>query len=449
MQRWRLAFKTALVLIVIEGALRKWVVPGAQDLAYFAKDLILVGSYIGFLRDGERSRYAGPSLPIPTILLLLAGLFGLIEVFNPELPALAMGVLGWKAYFWYVPMLWVVPAVFRTDVELWTFLRRYTLLALPIGILGVAQFQAPAESALNAYARGGADAQIATFGNESRVRVTGTFSYISGYSMYLQATAILLLAQLATRRWQLKGDRWPLLALGTTLLAMFTTGSRGPVIMLVLLLPIYFGLSVIGERGASHTFIRLATAAGVIAIILGLVGDEAIRAFRERAETSTDTSSRIAAPFLSPFAIVGQVGMFGFGIGATHQAAQQLVGNEALLLKIKMPQIEVETGRIMVELGPVGFLLIYLPRIYLILYAAQRVRRMKTVFHRAICTSSLLFLLTQLTGAVVFEVTTGFYYWFFAGLLMLIIRLDQEVPAARPVPQPRPTAPALPRPAVA
>jgi hypothetical protein len=54
-----------------------------------------------------------------------------------------------------------------------------------------------------------------------------------------------------------------------------------------------------------------------------------------------------------------------------------------------------------------------------------------------------MFLLTQLTGAVVFEVTTGLYYWFFAGLMMLLARLDSELPSAtqavsaRPAPTPR------------
>src|SRR5436190_13448838 len=97
MQRWRLAVKVALVLVVTEGALRKWVVPGAQDLAYFAKDLMLLGAYVGYLRDDTRSRYAGPNLRIPSLLLVLAGLFGRAEIFNPELPTPLIGAPGHKA----------------------------------------------------------------------------------------------------------------------------------------------------------------------------------------------------------------------------------------------------------------------------------------------------------------------------------------------------------------
>jgi hypothetical protein len=430
MQRWRLAVKTALVLLVIEGALRKWVLPGAQDLTYFAKDLILVGAYIGFLRDEARSRLAGPSLPIVSGMLLLGGLFGLVEVFNPELPSLMVGILGWKSYFLYVPLLWVIPALFRTDAELWTFLRRYVLLALPIGLLGTLQFRAPVDSALNTYARGGPEADVATFGSQGHARVTGTFSYISGYSMYLQATAILILALLASRNWRIREDRWLFVTLAVTILGMFSTGSRGPVLMLVLLLPVYLAMSVLRERGGSSTFLRLAGATAVLAILLGLVGDEAFTAFRERATGSSDAASRLLAPFVSPFNAARDVGVFGFGIGATHQAAKSLVGNEMLLLEMRMPAYEAESGRVMVELGPVGFLLTYLPRIFLILYAATRMRAMRSTFHRALAVSCLLFLLTQITGAIVFEVTTGLFYWFFAGLLMLTVRLDAALPVA-------------------
>ena len=37
-RRWRLAVQAVMVLIIVEGALRKWVLPGSQDLVYFAKE---------------------------------------------------------------------------------------------------------------------------------------------------------------------------------------------------------------------------------------------------------------------------------------------------------------------------------------------------------------------------------------------------------------------------
>src|SRR3954471_3408800 len=86
MARWKQALQVALVLVILEGAIRKWLFPGAQDLVYFAKDAILLGVYAGFLRSRERVRYRPPSLPALRIALVAGAGLGLLEIFNPSLP---------------------------------------------------------------------------------------------------------------------------------------------------------------------------------------------------------------------------------------------------------------------------------------------------------------------------------------------------------------------------
>ena len=49
---WQKLIWTVMFLLVYEGALRKWVVPGLQSQIYFAKDLILIAAYILFLGSG-------------------------------------------------------------------------------------------------------------------------------------------------------------------------------------------------------------------------------------------------------------------------------------------------------------------------------------------------------------------------------------------------------------
>ena len=92
--------------------------------------------------------------------------------------------------------------------------------------------------------------------------------------------------------------------------------------------------------------------------------------------------------------------------------------------------VEVETGRIMVEIGAVGFLSVYFVRLLLMIVALTQALRLRTRFHRILATASFLFLLIQVLGGAVFDVTAGVYYWFFAGLTFLAIRLDQQVAAA-------------------
>lgn len=433
MARWRLGVQAALVLLVLEGAIRKWLVPGSQDLVYFAKDALLIGCYLGFLTSPARHRVT--ALVPPAIVACLVGgaAIGALQIFNPTLPNVLVGLLGFKAYFLYAPLLWVLPAAFATDVELARFLKRYVALAIPVGLLALAQFRSPADSALNVYARGTAGVYATTFGSSTQVRVTGTFSYISGYSSYVLAVAILVLAVLAATRWRLKGNWIVYGALGLTLLGMLMTGSRGPVFMLVLLLPLYGWLSVARERDRAPAMGRLLLGLGLVAMLLNYVGSDAIEAFYGRAAGSTDLASRLTTPLVGPINAIEPAGVTGFGIGATHQTAAAVTKNLVPYSWMRGQMVEDEPGRIMLELGVVGFLLVYFLRFYLVFFALRQVFVLRTPFHRAVATSCVLFFLAHLPGGIVFNVTAGVFYWFFAGLLMAVIALDR-LPAPMPVP---------------
>ncbi|HXO40780.1 MAG TPA: hypothetical protein VN999_04965 [Thermoanaerobaculia bacterium] len=456
MARWRLAVQVVMVLLVVEGAIRKWLFPGAQDLVYLAKDVLLVGVYLGFMRDRARSRDRAPALPTLYSALGLGALVGLLQVFNPKLPNLLVGVFGFKAYFLYVPLLFVLPAAFRTDRELILFLRRYILLSIPVGVLAVAQFLSPSSSPLNTYARSdeavGALANgsgyVSTFGSSEYVRVTATFSYITGYGSYLVAITILVLAYLAATRWRLRRSLAAHAALGMAMLGMLMTGSRGPVLMLALLFPIYWWLAVMRGGDGGATFARLLLGAAMLSILLVSVGSDALGAFLGRASSTSDVAGRIIAPLTAGFDILPDAGPVGYGIGATHQTASAFTQGLAPYYWLHGLGTESETGRVMLELGPVGFLLVYFVRIYLIGFALRQVFVVRTPFHRALATACLLFFLAQLLGSVVFDVTSDLYYWFFGGLLLTTMRLDRlaVLAASRGAAAPARPLPPLPAP---
>ena len=112
-RQWRRGVQAAMVLLVFEGAIRKWLFPGAQDLVYFAKDVLLLGVYAGFLQAPPAARGRSPEKTQLVAALAFSTVVGLAQVFNPKLPNLLVGVLGFKAYFLYVPLIWVLPAAFR------------------------------------------------------------------------------------------------------------------------------------------------------------------------------------------------------------------------------------------------------------------------------------------------------------------------------------------------
>lgn len=424
---WRRGLLIALVLVVVEGAIRKWVAPGAASYVYFGKDLVLLGVYLGYVRDGTRRRLDIP-VPAPLVLAMGATLaIALVQIFNPRLPSLLVGVLGFKAYALYVPLLRVVPAAFRDETALAWALRRYLWIAVPVGLLAFAQFVSPPDSALNTYARSGeGPGSIITFGEVERVRVTGTFSFITGYASYVQVISLLAFSALSVRRWRIRGSLGLYLALAVTVLGMLMTGSRAPVFQLLLSLPIYW-LFGIAKEGGVPAIGRFLLGIGLVASLISAVGADAVGAFRSRAAGSSDIAGRVVEPFVNPIRIAPDVGLLGYGTGATHQMAEVVTPRAPFPYSwLGFHHYEDEPSRIMVELGVLGFFVFFAARALLVALALRAVFVLKRPLPRSLALSALLLFLSQLTGGVVFNVTGGLYYWFFGGLLMLCYRLDRD-----------------------
>lgn len=425
LRSWRQAIRLVLVLVIVEGAIRKWLLPDAQELVYFAKDFVLLGAYAGCLGSRQVGRFV-PRFRNLGLVMGLSALWGALEMFNPALPSIFLGILGFKAYFWYLPLCFVVPASFRDTGELERFLRRYVLWVLPIALLAVAQFSSPATSVLNSYAwEMEAGSGVATFG-EARARVTGTFSYISGFTAYLCANAFLLLALLAVRRWRVRSNALLYVALALNVLSMIMSGSRAPIAYLLLLAPLFLILTAAKQRRVVEQFGRLAAVIAVAAALIAQAFAPATEAFLRRAETSGDLAQRIVAPVVAPAHGFAFGGFFGAGIGRTHQAS------EALLLRLtgkrlrEQIPLEEETGRIMAELGPIGFGLVYALRLLLAVIAFRLATAGRSGQQRIFAAAALVFILASIPTSVVFNHTWGVFFWFFVGVSMLIARLRVE-----------------------
>jgi hypothetical protein len=246
---------------------------------------------------------------------------------------------------------------------------------------------------------------------------------------------------LGAGRWKFRGHYLLFSALGMTLLGMLMTGSRGPVLILALLFPVYWWLAVIREKGGGAVFGRLVIALALVLGFIAYTSQDAVDAFLGRVNTGgADVQGRIASPLQSPFLVMSDVGVAGYGIGSTHQTAAALTPGIVPYSWLHGLIVEVESGRVMIELGPIGFFLVYFVRIFLALYAFLQVLALRTRFHRAIATASLLFFLAAIPGGVVFDVTSDLFYWFFAGLLLTAVRLDRD-----PLPKAAGAATAAPR----
>jgi hypothetical protein len=422
---WRYAVFVTMLLVVFEGALRKWVLPEAQAALYFAKDVVLLGAYLGFAMTKGFEAPASRARPF-ILLLAISAVYGAVEMLHPALPSLAVAAVGWRAYFFYVPLLFIVPHLFGSLEDLHRALHRYALLALPIALLGIVQFYSPMDGAINVNVAHEEGAGGPTgFGEVDRVRVAGSFAFISGYSAYLLAVALLVGALLAGRAWSFRSNVLLYVTLVLIIAAMFATGSRSPVYSLLAASAVYALLSAAAGDLSPGAAIRAAIGAAILAAGVWNFLPEPVEAFHLRTMTADDTLSRLASPVVEPFEILAEIGLAGFGIGAAHQSAGLLVGSDYSYWTAGIVA-ESETSRVMLELGIVGFFLVFLFRTAIALSALRAAFMLRSRGARSLALMLAIFFGTQIFGGVIFNPTMNVLYWFAVGMLFALYRYEES-----------------------
>ena len=420
---WRRSIKAVFFLLVFEGVLRKWVLPQASDMMYFLKDLVLIGAYLRYyaFSDSER-KVPIKSDWIKMLVFLVAG-WCLFQTFNPSLGSPIVGFFGLRGYLFYIPLIWMIPNLFQSEEDLYKFLRYHLLLLIPVCLLGAAQFFSPASSPINVYA-GGAEA-TAGFSGTGKVRVTGTFSYLSGYSMYLAVCFAILLPLVLkkqSRMWQ-----W----VSTVEIALLTansfmTGARGLVLFEILFLGGYLSLMLLKQTSIIQNYLQRFTVPIILSFLAAYIGFRpAVDAFMMRTTSSDNLSQRILNSFnVTEYFQYKQI--YGYGTGATHQAVGALRGALNLPSGELIPVgFESEMGRIALELGPIGFILWYGFRTVLIVALGLTFWKLKISFLRQLALAAFLTHAILINGQLVVHHTFLVYYWFLASFIFLLPRLEK------------------------
>ena len=427
---WQRALFGVFVLLVFEGALRKWVFPGAQAQIYLVKDVLLLGVYLGFILDRRRTQ---PTLRDGRAIKIILGLtfgFGCLEVLNPNSPSVLVGLVGLKAYFLYAPIAFVLPYAIKSREHLLYLVRCYLVIAIPVAILGFVQVAAGPSSFINTYVSYSEDpAVLAHFGQASDiVRTSGTFSYIFGYTTYLSFIAFLAIGYNMARSWQIKGNVVALLALTVVIGAMFTTGSRAPVYTLIAAAPVILWLAVSGRILALRTAARMCLLVLVISFVALNLSPQAYEGFTNRVNDSGDsTLTRLSTPIAQTLEALSGAPAFGIGIGTTHPAAMSIMGTDwpwwlqGLLT-------EAEMARVTVELGLVGLILTYLLRFLIAALALRWVMSFKDPVNRSFGIVLAVHLGLGVISMVILNPTAGLYYWGALGLVLAMRRLEQTAP---------------------
>ena len=421
--QWRAAVKVALVTALIEGALRKWAFPQGQELVYFLKDAFLFGAYVKFFLapdlDVRAYRLRMPGFVI-VLLCVVVGLGAL----NPNIDSPILSLFGLKVYFYYVPLVFMMPYLFRTEQEMTRQLTWFALLALPICLLGLVQWYAGPTSILNVYAQRDAMDGAAGFGfgMDARARITATFSYLTGHTTFVVFFISLCLVLLTVRetrwKWLIAGVVLPLLGVNALM-----GGSRAAIAVTGLVIAGMAVPAFAGRIGAGTYFKSIlisAMAAG--ALMISYVFYEAYFYMSVRAQTAGDTfyERAIEHPYNAMAYAIEKAGFFGFGLGLTHPATGALKS----FLQIEGPKeeavaVESESGQVWMEVGLFGFTAWYALRLLFIWLCWRCYVEARTPLQKALALAALLLSLPYLLMQLVVNHTANILLFALYGLAML------------------------------
>ena len=402
------------VLIVAQGALRKWLFPGLSVPLYVAKDAVLLVALVLFgMRHSARLTRPLRHTFLPILWGSLAFVV-VLQAFNFHVPSVVVGLVGIKSYLLYSSLLILLPVALENVDRPKRLLLTIALgVIIPVLLLGMYQYSQPVGSWINQYVADDAQA----VGVLSRPRITGTFSYIGGmgaflsFALFFSLGAFLAGLKFQQRFYQILGGG--LLALALVVAPM--NGSRSVVLGLLVPLPFVLYAILRRQRGLAVGFtLLLLTLTGAYAASESAWLTQGWEVIEHRMETASDRDTRVQSMLLDPIRKIPVGGILGYGTGSTHQAAAALSSEGRI--QIDGVGYEGEIGRVIIELGVIGALLFVSLKAWLAWIAWKAMRRASSAWTTflSITAFSTLFL-TLGAGMIVFNHISSALYWICAG----------------------------------
>ncbi len=424
---WKKSLIFLLYWILIEGAMRKWIFPFMQKELFMLKFFILFSIYTGYLIEKKIKREEILISSPVNFLIILYIFFGFSQIFNPKLPSIFVGIIGFIVEFSFIPLIYIIKEVFDEKEKLYKFLKIYAYFSLPFMLLGIIQYNLPETHILNYYAHGTPADGFAGKG----VRVTSTFPYITGYATYLNLISIILLYIITNFELKFYEKIYTYILIFFCFLNFFLTGSRGPLGFTIFIYLFYLLIALIFsaydyERSniLKKWIFDLSSSLFIFFLFIFLVpfGKKAYNNFMQRMgeKGKEDIKLRIKIAYLEPFEFLEYAGILGYGAGSAYQGSIQFVENEEAWAE--MPRtFEPEPGRLILEYGIFGFILIFILRWSIILLFLKKFLSIEDLKLKYLSLLIFLYLIPSgiMLSQVNFDTEKNLFFWFFSGFLFL------------------------------
>jgi hypothetical protein len=316
-----------IALLLIEGALRKWVMPGLSDILLLARDPIVLSAYAVALTHGRfpLNKYVISGLALMSVAILATLLVGHGN--------LLVTAFGFRANFFHIPFAFIMGTVlFRSDVV--TIGRWWLWGTLLMTALIVMQFYSPQSAWINRSVGGLEGGGFS--GALGRYRPPGTFSFIVGVVWFYTFSTAFLVTGLTQHK------RYSKFLMALSAMAIFiaipVSISRSLILAAGLTFAVGLFISTF-QKNALMRYVRIALIAcmGLLIANQFTVLDDAKEAFLDRWERSTGESkggvqhalvSRIIDDFIGPFTQSEDIPLLGEGMGAGTQIGAKLLTGE-------------------------------------------------------------------------------------------------------------------------
>jgi len=347
------------LLLLFEGALRKWVLPGLATPLLLVRDPVAIVLLYLTWKNGllPRNLYLSFLVFLGIIGIFTAVFFGHGNLF--------VAIYGARILLLHLPLIFVIGSIFdREDV---LEIGKVTLLiAIPMVIIIGLQFYSPQSAWIN---RGiGGDEEGGGFsGAMGFYRPPGTFSFTNGNSLFFS-----FLTPFVFYFWLEKKRINNLLLIGASVALLFSIPlSISRTLLFFVVISLVF--AVLASSRKPEYFGKIVMVIVFCVIVLAVLLQTssfgtATEAFTSRYETANETEGGLEGVFLDRFlggligALTGSVELpfFGFGMGmGTNVGSMLLTGNMDFLIA------EGEWGRVIGELGQLFGIFIVLLRIVL------------------------------------------------------------------------------------
>jgi hypothetical protein len=336
-----------LVLLLAEGALRKWVLPAMSDQLLIVRDPVVLAIYALALASG-----IFPVNRFVVVIAVLAGLSAAASLLGGHTNLLVIAY-GLRINYLHLPLIWIMGRVLdRREVErIGAFL---LVMAIPMTLVMVQQFRAPMNALIN---RGvGNDEVGQIFGADGRIRPPGLFAFITGPQLFFPLCAAFFFDEIGGAK---RLPSYLLIACGLAIAIALPVSISRTVMLGTAVVAVAFLLALPFSSARFSSLVRPL-------LLLALVGAGLSRlpVFREgtsvfmiRWDTAAAESDgtawgsvmdRTVNGFTNPYYFMRTAPFLGHGIGTGSNVGARLTSG-----KVGFLLAEEEWGKILLELGPV------------------------------------------------------------------------------------------------